>query len=397
MNDVAHSQSTSSGPRLRLDVPSHKNYHALALDYAVLALVMTSSVVLLANRTEWGIPLGVLGPILLAAILVIGAIQHRLACLVHEAAHYTLFKKRERNNWLTDLLCALPLLSTVKSYRKRHRDHHLYPNDWSRDPNLVYGGAHKLFHDFPMEKQRFVWAYLLRAIWPPFVLKHLWHWFQSLAPKAEPTACDAAERGNLNSVRQRIAPFLGPLWFSLMAISLACGNRLGQSWLVFAVPLTLIALAVATILMPPAPKDGRLLPLLQVAYYSILLCGLGWIRFFTGFEAGAFALLLWFLPLVTVFPYLMLMREIFQHANSDTGRLTNSRIIHAGPLSRWALLPYGQSAHLIHHLYPSVPHQHLMDTHQDLLRSDPNYAQTVEEVHSSPRTYPSILDAMARK
>ena len=43
----------------------------------------------------------------------------------------------------------------------------------------------------------------------------------------------------------------------------------------------------------------------------------------------------------------MLLREIYQHANADCGRLSNSRIFFADRFTGWAILMYGQDIHLL--------------------------------------------------
>ena len=84
----------------------------------------------------------------------------------------------------------------------------------------------------------------------------------------------------------------------------------------------------------------------------------------TGTNYAIYFWLLWVLPLGTSFPYLMLLRDLVQHANADDGKLTNSRVVFCNPFIRWAMFVYGQDAHLTHHLYPAVPHYNLPRLHQ---------------------------------
>lgn len=106
------------------------------------------------------------------------------------------------------------------------------------------------------------------------------------------------------------------------------------------------------------------------------------------------------MPLVYVFPYLMLLREVYQHANAGTGQLDNSRIIHADLFTRWALLGYGNDFHLIHHIYPNVPQYALRDVHHQLLAESGEYRSGIEETRGivAPRraaAEPGLLEALA--
>ena len=75
-------------------------------------------------------------------IVSVGALQHRLAGLGHEAAHYSLLKNKILNDLIGDIFCMFPILSTIHFYRLFHMAHHQYTNDPTRDPDLVtLGGA----------------------------------------------------------------------------------------------------------------------------------------------------------------------------------------------------------------------------------------------------------------
>jgi fatty acid desaturase len=58
------------------------------------------------------------------AWLITGRTMRGLECLVHEASHYNLSRKRRLNDALADYLCAWPVMSQVSHYRQSHIVHH---------------------------------------------------------------------------------------------------------------------------------------------------------------------------------------------------------------------------------------------------------------------------------
>ena len=128
-----------------------------------------------------------------------------------------------------------------------------------------------------------------------------------------------------------------------------------------------------------------------------MLWSIATFRAYSGFNIGFYFWIFWILPVFTTFPYLMLLREIYQHANADGGELTNSRVFFTDWFTRWAIFTYGQDIHLLHHLYPNVPHYKLAALHATLKKESATYAENVVEVHGTFRSrdeYPSIVDVM---
>lgn len=72
----------------------------------------------------------------LPLILVIASRQHALMILLHEGTHYRLYRKRKLNDWVSELLLAWPVLTTMRAYRANHFAHHRYLNT-DRDPDWV--------------------------------------------------------------------------------------------------------------------------------------------------------------------------------------------------------------------------------------------------------------------
>ena len=88
---------------------------------------------------------------------------------------------------------------------------------------------------------------------------------------------------------------------------------------------------------------------------------------------------LWLLPLVTVFPLYVLLRQLLQHGNGGRGRLTNTRVFLRPWLVNFFLLPVGQDYHLPHHLFASIPHYRLRRLHLAMLAYDDYRAAAVED------------------
>src|SRR5262245_53527864 len=63
-------------------------------------------------------------PVTMLAILLVGAGQHQLTGLAHEAAHHILFRNRYLNEIASDWLCMFPMFSSTHHYRLQHLAHH---------------------------------------------------------------------------------------------------------------------------------------------------------------------------------------------------------------------------------------------------------------------------------
>ncbi|MEO6811176.1 MAG: fatty acid desaturase [Isosphaeraceae bacterium] len=112
--------------------------------------------------------------------------------------------------------------------------------------------------------------------------------------------------------------------------------------------------------------------------------------------------LFWVVPLLTVYPFLMQLREIAHHCNApDDGDLTNSRVFYVHPLLAFCVFPYAQGFHLTHHLFAKVPHYRAAEAHAILLRYRPYREQVVVCRGYFFRTRgtggPSVLDVLSRR
>jgi fatty acid desaturase len=92
----------------------------------------------------WGVIAGMMAlyiawptwPTLAVGIVVIGGRQLGLSVLMHEAAHWLLFKGQVPNVRVGGWLCAWPLGEDLKSYRRRHHLHHRHARQ-ADDPDLA--------------------------------------------------------------------------------------------------------------------------------------------------------------------------------------------------------------------------------------------------------------------
>ncbi|HEX4590636.1 MAG TPA: hypothetical protein VH120_11940, partial [Gemmataceae bacterium] len=73
------------------------NWYYLLRSYLFLAAVIGGSVVFFTYRAEWGLHWAWNIPVAVVAVGLIGAGQHQLTVLAHEASHHTLFKNKLLN------------------------------------------------------------------------------------------------------------------------------------------------------------------------------------------------------------------------------------------------------------------------------------------------------------
>ncbi|MFW2387363.1 MAG: fatty acid desaturase family protein [Polyangiales bacterium] len=79
------------------------------------------------------------------ALFIIGARQLGFAVVMHESAHYTLFKNRKLNDFVGNWLAAYPVYLSADMYRAHHLEHHA--KTWTEaDPDLPLATA------FPVSK-----------------------------------------------------------------------------------------------------------------------------------------------------------------------------------------------------------------------------------------------------
>lgn len=131
---------------------------------------------LVATGAEW---LGIAGAIALCTwfwhpalylivVMFIGARQHALLILGHDASHYRILKGRWQNDLFSNLTLMWPTFASVEAFRKFHGTHHQYtnlPEDGNRHIWYTHDAAGDLAPDwqFPKTKAGLALILLKRA------------------------------------------------------------------------------------------------------------------------------------------------------------------------------------------------------------------------------------------
>jgi fatty acid desaturase len=303
-----------------------------------------------------------------------------------------------------------PVLATVHFYRVFHLAHHQYTNDPGRDPDLVSLGGSKMVDRFPMGRWEFVRSIYLRAFTEPralaryqgdyFAINVLGSARNEYLKRVE--GADASGRAWPRlGVRLGLAYLVAFIAGNWALTTAGLGGWLACQWLAgAAVVLAVGALLPSRAFVPTPfrqPFSPRAAGVLRLLVYTGLLTGLSLLRVSTGGRSSLYFWLLWIMPMMTTFPFFMLLRDVYQHTNADDGRLTNSRVFFADPFTRWAVFVYGQDMHVPHHLFPAIPHYRLRRLHRLLKSRHPAYAEQVVECRGTFANRdgsPTILDVL---
>ena len=386
--------------RYRLPNNTSNLWH-LGMDLLSAVVLVGATIWLCENYQSLGLHPAICFVVVSLAVVSIGAVQHRLAGLGHEGSHHVLFHNPWMNELAADWLCMFPLFTTTDHYRSLHLGHHRWVNDDERDPEFHNLGCERKRHSFPMNRWQFVSHFMSRILWPVSLLRY--SWANMLHGTIGITQRGANDWPVIRPMfLAGITHFLGTTFF-LRWLS----ERSGPGTILLAVAGS-ICLAGAVIFMVPERyfyRSGypgcygpKLRSWMRLAFFSTLQGGLTLGTILTTLDCVWYFRTLWLLPLVTGFPYFMLLRDAYQHANTDEGRFTNSRVMFPDPFSGWAIFMYGSDIHLTHHLHPGVPHYKLRRLHQMLKRRSPQYAEEVVETHGmftrSRPDYPCLIETI---
>lgn len=380
------------------------NWLYLFREYCFLALVIGLTVAWCEFLwfADWSLLWAL--PAMLICNLCVGAGQHRLATLTHEAAHYMLFKNRLLNEFVSEWFCMFPILGTTHSYRVQHLGHHQYPNDPDKDPDWAQMRRSGHRYTFPMTKGRFLWECIIKQVlWFPKLLRYV-----AVRAVFKP---DGPE-GSPYRMKRKAAPVLR--LFSLAYLPGLIGSLIYLAWNDMLLELALVPagfLAGGLVFFVLAPQGWftefavksdipmRWQNTLRLVFYTLLGAGLAWLTVATGRPVWLYFFLLWLVPLGTSFSFFMILRQIVQHGNADGERYTNTRVFHVHRLISLSVFPIGNDYHLPHHLFPMVPHFNLRQLHA-LLMEKGDYREKAVLVEGyffpkeKPPRNPTVVDLM---
>lgn len=379
------------------------NWFYLARAWLVIAASAAAVAVAYRASVLSGVGPWLAAPVYLLALFAIGASQHQLAGATHEATHHTLFKNRLLNELASDWLAMFPLFSTTYTFRLYHLQHHQFVNDPERDPDFVVLAESGHWLGFPVAARRFT-AMLLRQATILPLIRYAWVRFKHNAVGAG--AGSPYQRSERPS---KLPERIGLAWFvGLIAIQVGASLHgdprfavgvAGAYWLLLAA----LFLALSERHFRGArlrPVVGRRYLALQRTFFMALgSTTLTCLQIMTTAPVWWCFALLWIAPLLTTFPFFMILRQVVQHANGDRGWLTNTRTFLVHPLLRYAVFPFGMDYHLGHHMYATVPHYRLPRLHALLMRY-PEYAEqglVVENYLWPKRTdarHPTVVEAL---
>ncbi|MDQ0217610.1 hypothetical protein ELQ35_06275 [Peribacillus cavernae] len=84
-------------------------------------------------------------------------------------------------------------------------------------------------------------------------------------------------------------------------------------------------------------------------------------------------ILFWFVPLLTTFQIIRYWAEMAEHSGlKNENELYASRNTFGNPVEKFFLHPHHDNYHLVHHLFPAIPHYNLKKAHL-VLMEDPAY------------------------
>jgi fatty acid desaturase len=378
------------------------NIWYIARTYLYLAAVIGGAIAFCEWQQRAGFSILWDVPVVLLAIVGVGAGQHQLSGLAHEGVHHILFRHRLLNDLASDLLTMFPLFSSTHHYRLQHLAHHQFVNDPDRDPDISQLKTSGHWFNFPVERKPLIRMFL-RQLWPHRLVK-----FIRIRAAYNATGTDKNPYLFKGLKPSKVAVRIG-LAYILACLAAVTGlYYLGDPLLLAAIPAAMWLAICFVYWKLPAEKFHtsrvhpviplRYMTMLRLGYVTLLFAGLAELTYWTGLFAGLYYFLFWVVPLLTSYSFFMILRQIVQHGNGDRGWLTNTRTFLLGPAIRFAAFPMGQGYHLPHHLYATIPHYRLRRLHEFLL-TYPEYAEEAVVVEgyfrpANPKVHPTVLEVL---
>ena len=251
----------------------------------------------------WLNPLTVIVSLILLANRQLG-----LAILMHECAHYSLFKTRSLNKWIGQWLCAAPVLADLDGYRRYHMKHH-------KDAGTTVDPDYPNYKNYPVTKRS-----LLRK-----------------------TVRDFTGITGIKTLYVMMLMNAGLLTYDMSYQSNSAGRSLS--------PGQIVTNLLKNLFIPV---------LMNVVMWAVLyLSGHAWLY------------LLWWVSYLTVYMFILRIRNAAEHANVpnllDKDPRLHARTTYASWWDRLTFAPNFVNFHLEHHWQPNVPCYNLKAFHHYLL------------------------------
>ena len=342
-------------------------------------------------------------PVTLLAVVLVGAGQHQLTGLAHEASHHTLFKNHKLNELVSDLLCMYPLFSTTHQYRLQHLAHHQFVNDPRRDPDLAQMQRSGHLLDFPVSKAEFIKT-LLGQIFLPRLVRYM-----RIRAAYSAVGTGRGPYRRTGASESKVPLLAAVIYLVVLVVLLVSLEIIGNRLMMAVIPaIWCVAMLVFYALLPSShwvqprllhPISPRIGSMLRLGYISGLFAALTWATLLSGTWVAVHFILLWIVPAFTSFSFFMVLRQLVQHGNCDRAALTNTRVFMMSPLVTFSVFPIGQDYHLPHHLFATVPHFRLKSLHE-LLLAYPDYREEAMVVdgyfrpRQHPPTHPTVLEVL---
>src|SRR5438093_2122230 len=232
-------------------IDNFTNWFYLIREYLFLGAVVGLTIAFYQLRGGWGLHWLWDVPVTLLAIGLVGAGQHRLSTLSHEASHYMLFRNRLLNELVSDFFCMFPMWSTTHHYRLQHLAHHQFVNDPDRDPDVSQLRASGHWLHFPVGKRQFLLT-LVRQLWVPNLVR-----FMRVRAKYNATGTDMNPYVRRGVKQSKVAVTIGAAYLAVLAGTLAGLYSLGDPVLLAAVPAAMWVAICVVFWKLPASKFSR--------------------------------------------------------------------------------------------------------------------------------------------
>ncbi|QDU59453.1 Fatty acid desaturase [Planctomycetes bacterium Pan216] len=397
------SSALKEGLRKLVQADNTTNIFYLVRTWLFLVACIGGALLFDAWRVEQGLAFWWSVPAYALAIVCIGAGQHQLTGLAHEASHHTLFRHRIANDLVSDLCCMFPLFSSTHHYRLQHMAHHQFVNDPERDPDVSQLRTSGHWLDFPLPKDEFLRT-LLAQLWPLNLIRYI-----RVRAQYNAIGTDKNPYIKKNVKQSKLPVRVGIIYLLSMVALLTLLVTFGQTLLLAIVPVVMWVSVMTFYAVIPKSLfhqsrvrpvvSSRTMTFLRITFLTTLFLSIAWTTHLTGHWVAIDFFLLWVMPIFTSFSFFMILRQLVQHGNGDRGWLTNTRVFFINPMINFAVFPFGQDYHLPHHMFATVPHYRLRQLHE-LLLTFPEYreeATVVEGYFAPPRhpaKHPTVVDVL---